>query len=72
MFLWTPCCQKAFDFFKESLTVVPLLAYPDTNKPIILYTDASELGSCLTQRTDDGEDKPIYYLSNKLNKKNKK
>ncbi|XP_065928361.1 uncharacterized protein [Magallana gigas] len=73
-FKWTPCCQKAFDFIKESLTVVPLLAYPDTNKPYILYTDASDncIGACLTQKTDEGEDKPIYYLSHKLSKTQEK
>lgn len=69
-FKWTSCCQEALDFLKESLTVVPLLAYPDTNKPYILYTDASNncIGACLTQKTDKGEDKPMYYLSHKLSK----
>eukprot|EP00105_Crassostrea_gigas_P025107 XP_011445573.1 PREDICTED: uncharacterized protein LOC105340996 [Crassostrea gigas] len=60
--------------FIESLTVVPLLAYPDTNKPYILYTDASDncIGACLTQKTKEGEDKPIYYLSHKLSKTQEK
>ena len=67
-FKWTSECQTAFDFLKESLTVVPLLAYPDTNKPYVLYTDASNncIGACLTQKTDDEEEKPIYFLSHKL------
>jgi transposase InsO family protein len=67
-FKWTPECQTAFDFLKDSLAVVPLLAYPDTNKPYVLYTDASDncLGACLTQETDEGEEKPIYFLSHKL------
>ena len=48
--------------------MVPLLAYPDTNKPYALYTDASNncIGACLTQKTDDEEKKPIYFLSHKL------
>ena len=67
-FKWTSECQTAFDFLKESLTVVPLLAYPDTNKPYVLYTDASNncIGACLTQKTDNEEEKPIYFLSQKL------
>ena len=67
-FKWTPECQTAFDFIKDSLTVVPLLAYPDTNKPYVLYTDASNncIGACLTQQTEEDEEKPIYFLSNKL------
>ena len=66
-FKWSEECQTAFDFLKDSLTVVPLLTYPDTNKPYVLYTDASDscIGACLTQETD-GEEKPIYYLSHKL------
>ena len=67
-FKWTSECQTAFDFLKESLTVVSLLAYPDTNKPYVLYTDASNncIGACLTQKTDNEEEKPIYFLSHKL------
>ena len=51
-FKWTQECQNSFDYLKQSLTVVPLLAYPDPTKPYILYTDASNscIGSCLTQQ----------------------
>ena len=71
-FKWTAQCQKAFDYLKDSLSVVPLLVYPDTQKPYILYTDASDtcLGAVLTQKGEDGEgkevEKPIYFLSHKL------
>ena len=66
-FEWTEEWQIAFDFLKENLTTVPLLAYPDTSKPCILYTDASDdcIGACLCQYHEEGE-KPIYYLSHKL------
>ena len=66
-FEWTNKCQIAFDLLKESLTTVLLLAYPDTSKPYILYTDASDdcTGACLCQHHEEGE-KPIYYLSHKL------
>lgn len=73
-FKWSKECQSAFDFLKESLTVVPLLAYPDPNKPYTLYTDCSEkcLGAVLTQPLDEDEgpvlygathEKPLYFLS---------
>jgi len=71
-FKWTVQCQKAFDYLKDSLTVVPLLVYPDTQKPYVLYTDASDacIGAVLTQKGEDGEgkevEKPIYFLSHKL------
>ena len=68
-FKWSDVHQKAFEFLKESLTTVPLLVYPDLNKPYVLYTDASDtcIGACLTQECD-GDEKPIYYLSHKLSR----
>ena len=75
-FKWTEDCQRAFKYLKDSLTVIPHLAYPDVNKPYTLYTDASQscIGACLTQPCCEGEEvipgikteKPIYYLSRKL------
>ena len=75
-FHWNDKCQAAFDFIKESLTVVPLLAYPDPEKRYTLYCDASDecIGACLTQPCEDDQtpipnvvnEKPIYYLSHKL------
>ena len=77
-FKWTDECQSAFEYLKQSLTVVPLLAYPDPNKPYTLYTDASNycIGACLTQACEDEEnvlpnaknEKTIYYLLHKLSK----
>ena len=62
-----------FDFLKETLTTVPVLAYLYTSKPFNLYTDASDdcIGACLCQKQDIQEkmksnepnEKPIHYLS---------
>ena len=85
-FQWTPKCQKAFDYLKESLTIIPLLSYPDVNKEYVLYVDASDtcIGSCLAQPADEQEsvassqnpyfqnEKPIYFLSHRLNKTQRK
>lgn len=74
-FKWDADCQTAFDCMKKQLSSLPILGYPDTNKPYILYTDASNscIGACFTQPIDDKEsdspgirnEKPIYYLSHK-------
>ena len=61
-FEWTKECQIAFDFLKESLTTVLLLAYPDTSNPYILYTDASDdcTGACLCQHHEEG--RSLYII----------
>ena len=68
-FKWSEIHQRAFEYLKDSLTAVPLLVYPDSNKPYVLYTDASDtcLGACLTQECD-GDEKLLYYLSHKLSR----
>ena len=81
-FQWSEDCQKAFEHLKESLTVVPLLAYPDPNEPYVLYKDASDtcIGACLTQECEDESEfapgakteKPIYFLSHKLSDSQRK
>ena len=72
-FKWTEQCQEAFDLMKKSLTVIPLLSYPDPNKRFILYTDASDtcVVAVLCQEYTEGEEtfeKPVYFISHKLNK----
>ena len=71
-FKGTAQCQKSFDYLKDSVSVIPLLVYPDTLKPYVLYTNASDtcIGAVLTQKGEDGEgkeaEKPVYFLSHKL------
>ena len=71
-FEWTPACQKSFDLLKETLCGEPILKYADTNKPYILYTDASKFGwaGVLTQSHTtviDGKstttDHPVAFVS---------
>ena len=71
-FKWSDEAQKTFDFLKESLTVIPLLEFPDTHSEYKLYTDSSGycVGAVLTQDCVDENntlvEKPIYFLSHKL------
>lgn len=75
-FSWTEDCQQSFNTLKEQLIAIPLLAYPDLSRPMILYTDASDqcIGACLTQPCPERdspipgvpEEVPIYFFSHKL------
>ena len=67
-FVWTDECQKAFETLRTALSEAPILAFPDTNKPYKLYTDASNyaIGAALVQESAFGE-RVIQYLSHQLN-----
>ncbi len=56
-FKWSDECQKSFDMLKNQLASIPLLGYPDPNKPYVFYTDASDkcIGSYLTQLVSDDD-----------------
>ena len=67
---WTDAQQAAFQQLKDRLISAPILVYADPSRPYILQTDASDcaVGAVLSQRQDDGSEKPIAYWSHKLNK----
>ena len=80
-FEWSKECQAAFDFLKENLTTVPVLACWDTSKPYILYTHASNdyIGACLCQEwdiqgemtSDESNEKPtICHINLQLHRPN--
>ena len=66
-FIWGPEQEQAFSTLKKALVSSPVLTYPDTTKPYVLHTDASDkaVGAILTQE-QDGQDKVIAYLSHQL------
>ena len=68
-FQWTGQCQKAFEILRNSLTVYPILAYPDFKQPFRVQTDASgwAVGAVLAQE-HKGEEKVIAYASSTLSK----
>ena len=71
-FEWSPTCQIAFEMLKEYLLKEPILKYPKTDQPYILYTDASKYAwaGVLTQAYNYREEEkeftihhPITYVS---------
>lgn len=68
-FTWTSEAQSAFEDLKTKLAAAPLLTHPDFSRPFIIQCDASTtgVGSALYQLDDDGVEKPIAFMSKKLN-----
>jgi hypothetical protein len=69
-YVWGKDQNEAFEALKERLTTPPILAYPDFEKPFILYTDASSfaLGAILAQKDDEKKEHVLAYASRTLNK----
>ena len=67
-FEWKEEHEQAFQSLKDALVTAPVLGYPDYTKSFMLETDASlkGLGAVLSQRSDDGEIRPIAYASRSL------
>lgn len=57
-------CQIAFETLKRKLTSVPILAYPNMNKPFILTTDASNsaIGFILSQKDKETENMSLLMV----------
>ena len=68
-FRWGPEQQISFDKLKQVLTSKPVVAIYDTNKPVILHTDASKIGigAVLMQPDVNGHNKVVAYFSRRLN-----
>ena len=64
-FCWGDSQQKSFTLLKKSLSLEPLMAYPDFNKPFIIQTYASfmALGSVFSQVDKDNIEHPVAYNS---------
>src|SRR6266540_2418238 len=72
-FVWNEKRQKAFNDIKRRMTMAPIVAHPDFEKPFILYTDASRegIGTVLHQKDDQGKERIIAYASRALNQHEK-
>lgn len=68
-FCWTSEAQASFERIKSLLTNAPVLANPDFSRKFYLHCDASDfgIGAVLVQIDDTGSERPIAFMSRKLN-----
>ena len=66
-FKWTETHRCAFMKLKDAIVQAPILRYPDTTKPYIVYTDASDdtCGAQPSQMHEEAEF-PVAFLSHTL------
>lgn len=69
-FQWNQDANRSFESLKQALTTAPFLAHPDYLKPFIVQCDASKygVGGLLAQCDENGDERPIAFMSHKLNK----
>jgi len=67
--VWNSQAQEAFEKLKLSLSTAPVLANPDFNRQFYIQCDACKdgIGGVLFQVDDDGAERPISFISQKLN-----
>lgn len=70
---WTPELQQAFQNCKEGVAQAAMLAHPDPNAPLALFTDASDftMGGALQQHVTEGW-QPLAFLTKNMNPAQKK
>lgn len=65
---WSAEADSAFQGLKAALCEATALATPKPDAPFLLSTDASAFaaGACLSQRAEDGSERPIAFASHKF------
>jgi transposase InsO family protein len=66
--VWTEETKQAFEDMKTAIHECPALFFMDETLPVYLHTDASKygIGAYLFQRTTDGRELPIAFISKTL------
>ena len=68
-FMWTKECDSSFHRLKEARASIPVLAYPESEEPFMLDTDASNVGiGAVLSQVHQGDERVIAYYSQALSK----
>lgn len=69
-FILTEDAVKAFEELKRCLCAASVLCSPDFSKPFSIHCDASKtgVGAVLVQVSEEGDERPVAFISKKLNK----
>lgn len=68
-FMWTKECDSSFHRLKEARASTPVLAYPESEEPFMLDTDASNVGiGAVLSQVHQGDERVIAYYSQALSK----
>mgnify|MGYP003476669129 FL=1 len=68
-YIWTAECEAAFQLLKSALIEGPVLAIPEADQPLLLYTDWSiDAVSAILHQSIDGQERVIEYASKSCNK----
>ena len=64
---WSEAAEGAFATLRRALCTEPILITPDFSLPLIVPTDASEVGlGAVLSQVRAGEEHPVTYISRKL------
>ena len=63
---WSEAAERAFGLLRRALCSEPILITPNFTLPLIVHTDASEVGlGAVLSQVRAGEEHPITYISRK-------
>lgn len=69
-FVWNEQCVKAMNEIKDLIISDLVLAHYNPELPLVLISDASQygIGSCIAHKLNNGQERPIAFVSRTLNK----
>ena len=60
--------QATYEIIQELILKLPTMQPPKSGKPLLVYLAApsNAIGALLAQENEEGDEKPVYYVSRQL------